>query len=145
MKPTLVLCLFALSGPAAISAEKSVPPRAEGAAPAPKASRALAGYYSGTWKGPEATGGDLRLTLKLDSGEPWVTAAVFTFEGAEVPMKMKSMQADGTKVVLVFDWVIDGSQGQSTLTGELVGDKLSGTYQTKTETPSSGTWSVTRQ
>ncbi len=145
MKPTLVLCLFALSGAAALSAEKSAPPRQEIAAPAAKAGAALAGNYTGTWKGPEATGGDLRLTLKLDSGVPFVTAAVFTFEGAEVPMKMKSMQADGTKVVLVFDWAIDGSSGQSTLTGELVGDKLAGTYQTKTETPTSGTWSVARR
>ncbi|HEY1111059.1 MAG TPA: hypothetical protein VGE76_20555, partial [Opitutaceae bacterium] len=52
---------------------------------------------------------------------------------------------DATKIVMIFDWKIEDSPGQSTLTGEFVDGKLSGTYRTQSETSSSGTWSVTRE
>ena len=104
----------------------------------------FAGHYVGTWKGPSETQGDLRITLKQDAAARWTAEAVFTYEGSEVPTKMKSVTVDGAKIVLVFDWKIGDTPGQSTLKGELAGTKLAGTYQTATETPSSGTWSAVR-
>lgn len=104
----------------------------------------LAGRYVGTWHGPSGSQGDLRLTLKAESATNWSAETVFTYESAEVLTKMKSVTVDGTKVVIVFNWTIDNTAGQTTLTGELAKDKLAGSYQTATEYPSSGTWSATR-
>jgi hypothetical protein len=139
LAPTLLflsLCACALLP----AADNAAPPPAAAAAPA-----SLAGHYAGTWKGPDATGGALRLALKRDAAGAWTAEAAFTFEANEVPMKLKSVQVDGAKIKLEFDWVIDGTTGQSKLTGEAAGGTLSGTYQTVTEPPSSGTWSVTRK
>ncbi len=108
------------------------------------ASPAIAGKYAGTWKGPEDSGGTLRIALKQVAGGQWTVEASFTFENTEVPTRTKSVQVDGTRVNLAFTWAIDGSPGESQLTGELAGDKLSGTYKTINESPSSGTWTVTR-
>lgn len=107
------------------------------------AAPSLAGSYSGTWKGPSNSQGDLRFTLKQGAAQ-WTAEAVFTYENVEVPTKMKTVTVDGAKVVMVFDWKIEDSPGESTLSGEFAEGKLSGTYRTQTETPSSGTWSATR-
>lgn len=139
---TSALLIFLLGvGSSAAAAEGAAVPRAASKA---AASAAIAGKYAGTWKGPEDSGGTLRIALKQEAGGQWTVEASFTFENNEVPTKTKSVQVDGTKVNLAFTWAIDGSPGESQLTGELVGDKLSGTYKTINETPSSGTWTVTR-
>lgn len=135
-----VLLTFLLGvGSAAAAADKPAVPRVAAAA-----SPAIAGKYVGTWKGPEASGGALRIALKQEAGGQWTSEAAFTFENTEVPTKTKSVQVDGTKLLLIFTWAIDGSSGESHLSGEFAGDKLSGTYKTINETPSSGTWTVTR-
>lgn len=141
MKTQLTFALFVLllgAGSPVVAAENpAVSPVA--ASPA-----AVAGKYVGTWKGSETAGGTLRIALKQESGGQWTSEAAFTFENTEVPTKTKSVKIDGTKVLLVFTWAIDGTPGESQLTGELVRDTLSGTYKTINETPSSGTWTVTR-
>lgn len=114
------------------------------AVPRVAAASAIAGKYVGTWKGPEASGGALRIALKQEAGGQWTSEAAFTFENTEVPTKTKSVQIDGTTLLLIFTWAVDGSSGESHLSGEFAGDKLSGTYKTINESPSSGTWTVTR-
>lgn len=144
MKTSLAAALLILLlgvGSSAAAAEGAAGPRAAGNA---ATSATLAGKYAGTWKGPEESGGTLRIALKQEAGGQWTSEASFTFENTEVPTKTKSVQVDGSKVILIFTWSIDGSPGESHLTGELAGDKLSGTYKTINETPSSGTWTVTR-
>jgi hypothetical protein len=112
------------------------------ARPAEKTS--LAGSFAGTWEGPGDASGKLRLKLKPD-GSTWAAEASFTFRETVIPTTLKSIKVDGAKVVLVFSWVIETDPGESTLTGELKGDKLAGTYETKSSgDPSQGTWSVTR-
>lgn len=139
---TSALLVFLLGvGSSAAAADKPAVPSAAGNT---AASSVIAGKYAGTWKGPEASGGALRIALKQEAGGRWTSEASFTFENTEVPTKTKSVQVDGTKLLLIFNWAIDGSSGESHLTGELVGDKLSGTYKTINESPSSGTWTVTR-
>jgi hypothetical protein len=116
--------------------------------PPSAAARSLAGHFVGEWKGTgesAAAAGQLRITLKQD-GTTWAAEALFTFESADVPTQMKTVEIDGTKVVLVFDWQIQGTPGQSTLNGELKDGSLQGTFETKSpEGPSKGTWKVTRK
>jgi hypothetical protein len=58
---------------------------------------------------------------------------------------VSTVEADGVKLRLVFDWTIEGTAGQSTLNGELIGDTLNGTYETRSVAGGSrGTWSATR-
>jgi hypothetical protein len=112
---------------------------------APVAETSLAGQYAGKWMSTEGTAGGLRIKLRQDSESKWVGEATFTYEGAQIPGKVKTIKADGAKVRMVFDWEIQGTAGQSTISGELVGDTLEGTYETNGAAGASkGTWNVTR-
>ncbi len=128
----------------------SVSSGAETKAPVPAVDHAdakpsPAGQFAGKWKSSTDASGELRLKLKPDTATTWSAEATFTFEGTEVPTKVKSVEITGAKVLVVFDWVIDGSPGQSKLTGELAGDTLRGTYQTTGAAGASGgTWTVNR-
>jgi hypothetical protein len=137
----VVVLVLSLSGvPALQSAEKKE-------APTTASEPSVAGQYVGTWNGSGDRSGKLRLKLKQD-GATWTAEASFTFDNAEVPAVMKQVEVDGSKVQVVFDWDIRGSLGQSKLTGELKGDTLGGTFDSKSRDGSSdtsqGTWKVTR-
>jgi len=70
---------------------------------------------------------------------------MFTYEGAEIPGTVKTIETNGSKIQMVFDWSIQGTAGQSTLIGEASGATLQGTFETKgVAGASSGTWTVTR-
>ena len=106
---------------------------------------ALVGEYAGTWKNSEGAGGELRIVLRRDVAAAWSAEASFTTEGARVPTKMKSIRVDGSKVVMVFDWDVQGTAGQSKVSGELRDDTLQGTYETSGAAgESSGTWVAKR-
>ena len=141
MKQLLPATLLAFSlclSPATRAADtKTAPPSAA-------AKSSVAGQYKGEWKSSAEANGELNIKLKQE-GATWSAEAMFTFERADVPTKMKSVEIDGTKVVLVFDWEIQGTPGQSRIMGELSGDTLQGTFETKSpEGPSKGTWKVKR-
>ena len=71
--------------------------------------------------------------------------ASFTFEDASIATKVKSIKVEGAKLEIIFEWEIQGTPGESKLTGELAGDKLQGTYASKTASSNSnGTWTATR-
>lgn len=145
MKPlfTCVLLVLSVFGSSVLSAADAKSPSPLGANVS--AQGGIAGKYSGRWKGPENSGGNLRVTLKQEGAGPWNAEASFTFEDAEIPTKMKSVEIDGAKVRLVFTWQIQETPGQSAMTGELAGDKLEGKYETTGPAGNSqGTWSVTR-
>ena len=132
----LALSLCLLPSARTADAKTESPPAA--------AKSSVVGQYKGEWKGPADAGGELRIKLKQE-GTTWAAEALFTFERADVPTKMKSVEIEGTKVVLVFDWEIQGTPGQSRISGELNGDTLQGTFETKSpEGASKGTWKVTR-
>ena len=132
---------------ATASAPAAVPP-----APAPTASvsrsavsPSLGGQYAGKWTSTEGTSGELRIKLRPGSAANWIGEAMFTYESADIPGTVKSIEADGSKLRMVFDWQIQGTAGQSTLVGELTGDTLTGTYETKGVAGASrGTWNATR-
>ena len=139
----IALALVVVAGPSAFAAEKKKQ-KAETAAAA-SAQPALAGKYAGEWKGKEESSGALRINLKQDATGAWTADATFTFEGNEVPAKTKSLVIVDEKVELVFEWSVQGTTGQSKLTGELKDNKLAGKYDSNVaEAASSGTWSVTR-
>lgn len=147
MKSSLLPLVFALAlsvVPTLNAAEtKSASPASAGSA-AP--SSALAGEYVGTWKAQNDSGGSLRIVLKSEGAAAWSAEAVFTFEGAEVPTKMKSVKVDGGKIEIVFGWDVQGTSAQSTLQGEWKGDVLAGKYDsTSPEGAAAGTWTVTRR
>ena len=131
-----ILALSLVGSPMLPAAEtKPVPPSAEGSA---TAKSALAGQYVGKWKGADDASGELRITLKRDDAGAWIAESSFT-------TKMKSIEVDGAKVRIVFDWEVQGAAGQSKVTGELTGDTLQGTYATSGAIgESSGTWQVKR-
>jgi hypothetical protein len=146
MKPTFFFAIAALvlSGCQALpmAQNKPVPPTAAQSRPA---NVALAGQFAGKWIGVEGTAGELRIKLRQEAGAAWVGEAMFTYDGAEIPGKVKTLETEGTKLRMVFDWEIQGTAGQSTLNGELIGDTLKGTYETRGAAGASrGTWNTTR-
>jgi hypothetical protein len=138
---SILSLLGVVTSAALVAAEKNapVPPAATDPAKNP-----IAGNYTGTWQSSSGANGKLRLTLK-PHGSGWGAEASFSFEGVEATTKMKSVKVDGTKLELEFEWELRGDPGESKLTGELSGEKLSGTYQSKSGSePTHGTWTVTR-
>ncbi|WP_414661125.1 hypothetical protein [Horticoccus sp. 23ND18S-11] len=139
----LLLALALFSGSALVAADST--PKAPSAAKKSDAKASLAGHYLGKWKGANDATGDLIIKLKKDGETPWAVESSFTFEGADIPTKSKSVEVDGTKLKMVFEWDIQGSAGQSTLVGELNGDTLKGTFETTGAAgESKGTWSAKR-
>src|SRR5688500_2111187 len=94
----ILFCIFPVLRAADTKAKS--PPAATAAA-----ASSVAGEYSGEWKASGDATGELRIKLKQD-GASWTGEAVCTFERSDVPTQMKTIEVDGTKVVLVFDWQI---------------------------------------
>jgi hypothetical protein len=121
--------------PIAVAAEEKTSPAAK---------TSLAGSFAGTWQGSGESGGKLQMKLKPD-GAGWTAEASFTFNDVVIPTTLKSIKVDGAKVILAFTWAIENDAGESTMTGELTGNKLAGSYESRTASgPTQGTWSVTR-
>ena len=141
--PASFLAITLLGLPVLSAAEtKSAPPAPTGKA---AIASALAGEYTGAWKGRDETTGALRIKLKPDGAAAWTAEAWFTFEGTEVATKLKSMEVTGAKLEMVFAWEVQGVAAQSKLSGESAGDVLEGKYESTThEGAAHGTWKVTR-
>ncbi|MBL9201351.1 MAG: hypothetical protein JNL39_12645 [Opitutaceae bacterium] len=137
MKISRRFCLFFLVSCAALfAAEKKSAPAGAG----------FAGRFAGTWKADEGgAAGDLEITLRRDERSGWAAEPVFTFEGTRIPGAAKSVEIAGRRLVIVFDWRIQDTSGQSTVTGTLDGDALGGAYESKTaDGTTRGTWSLRR-
>ena len=107
----------------------------------------LNGTYKGTWSGQNAEGD---FTLTIDSHDTNPKAAVsFTYSGEEIKCDVKSVTVNGSKVTIVYKFELEGTELQSTATGELQGKTLQGSYQTKSVSDESevdsGTWKTTAQ
>ena len=144
MKPVIcfhLLALAALTTPALPAAEKQPPASAAIEASAPKP--LLAGNYVGTWQSnPDS--GELRLKLTENGGQ-WAAEASFTYQGAPIPCTVGLVKVDGAKIEFVLEWNVDGTPGQSRLTGQAEGKTIAGSYDNKTpDGTSTGTWTVTR-
>src|SRR6266850_72478 len=91
----------------------------------------LAGTYKGTWSGSGS--GDFTITLG----------------GETVKTKVTSLKVDGTKLKVAYQFDLQGTVLESTITGELNGTTLAGDYHTKAVADGSavddGTWKATGQ
>jgi len=110
----------------------------------PAAQPAVAGHYAGTWQGGQDAG-ELRFKLSQVGGGEWSVDAVFTFQGEEIPTKVRSVKVDGAKVEFVLGWEVQGTPGHSRMTGQSASDRIDGIYESQTpDGVTNGTWTVTR-
>jgi hypothetical protein len=141
MKYLLVSASFAFSMVGTVSgstSHDSLPARLA------DAGTTAAGDYAGSWKSSGESGGQLRLSLKRVADQ-WTGTASFTFEGGEVPAKVSSVTVTDSKVDVVLDWEVQGTFGQSKLTGTLSGSKIDGSYTSDAGgEQTAGTWNVVR-
>lgn len=105
-----------------------------------------AGTYKGTYSGG-AGGGDFHLTLKADDKGGFTAEVGFTIMGEEVPGKITTLKVDGAKIVMVYDFDLQGARLSSAAEGTLSGKTLAGSYKTAAEgsVVDEGTWKTTAQ
>lgn len=102
----------------------------------------LAGRYSGTWTGAQSSGA-IKVALSQGEKGAWKADVSFTLGDQDVKCDVVSVKVEGEKVVLVYDFSVSGFEAQSTITGQLKGTTLEGTYSTKGADGShvdDGTW-----
>ena len=107
----------------------------------------LAGTYKGSYSGSSGASGDFVVSLtQTDNGE-WKSEVTFTLGGQEVKTKITSLKVDGAKVRIVYEFDLQGTVLESTVTGELNEGTLAGDYHTKVVADGSavdeGTWKAT--
>jgi hypothetical protein len=106
----------------------------------------LAGTYKGTWSGSGS--GDFTITLSQASDD-WKADITFTLGGETVKTKVTSLKVDGAKLKCSYQFDLQGTVLESTITGELNGSTLAGDYHTKAVADGSavddGTWKATGQ
>ena len=91
----------------------------------------LAGTYKGTYSGSSGASGDFVVSLtQADNGE-WKSEVTFTLGGQDVKTKITSLKVDGAKVKIVYEFDLQGTVLESTVTGELNEGTLGGDYHTK--------------
>lgn len=104
----------------------------------------LAGTYRGTYSGSSGASGDFVVSLTQAESGDWKSEVTFTLGGQDVKTKITSLKVDGAKVTIVYEFDLQGTALQSTVTGELTAGSLAGAYQTKVVADGSavdeGTW-----
>ncbi len=105
------------------------------------------GTYKGTYSGSAGASGDFVVSLtQAESGE-WKSEVTFTLGGADIKTKITSVKVDGAKVKIVYEFDLQGTVLESTVTGELNGGTLAGDYHTKATADGSavdeGNWKAT--
>src|SRR5438477_6626336 len=108
----------------------------------------VSGTYKGSYSGSAGASGDFVVSFnKADNGD-WKSEVTFTLGGETVKTKITSLQVDGAKVKIVYQFDLQGTALESTVTGELNGATLEGAYHTKVVTDASavddGTWKATQ-
>jgi hypothetical protein len=102
----------------------------------------LAGKYTGTWTGAQSEG-TIKVALSQAEKGAWSADVSFTLGDQEVKCTTVSVKVDGEKLVVVYDFSVSGLEAESTITGQLKGSALEGTYSTKGADGShvdDGTW-----
>jgi hypothetical protein len=107
----------------------------------------LAGTFKGSYSGSAGASGDFTITLNQSGGQ-WKADVSFNL-GDPVKAKTTSVEVDGVKLKVVYQFEFQGATLESAATGELKGDKFEGTYETKAVADGSsvdqGQWTATRQ
>ena len=104
----------------------------------------LAGTYKGTYSGSAGASGDFVVSLTQAENGEWKSEVTFTLGGADVKTKVTSLKVDGSKVTIVYQFDVQGTALESTITGEVNSVALAGDYHTKVVSDGSavdeGTW-----
>jgi len=107
----------------------------------------LAADPAGSYNGSAGASGAFQITL-AQSGSDWKAEVTFNL-GDDVKAKVTSVDVDGAKIKVVYQFELQGATLESTATGELKGDKFDGTYTTKSIPDGSpvdqGAWNAARQ
>jgi hypothetical protein len=107
----------------------------------------LAGTYKGTYSGSAGASGDFVVSLTQAGNGDWKSEVTFTLGGQDVKTKITSIKVDGSKVTIVYEFDLQGTALESTITGELNAGALGGDYHTKVVADGSavdeGTWKTT--
>jgi hypothetical protein len=107
----------------------------------------LAGTYKGTYSGSSGASGDFVVSLTQAENGDWKSEVTFTLGGQDVKTKITSLKVDGSKVTIVYEFDLQGTALESTITGELNAGALGGDYHTKVVADGSavdeGTWNAT--
>jgi hypothetical protein len=107
----------------------------------------LAGTYKGTYSGSSGASGDFVVSLTQAESGDWKSEVTFTLGGQDVKTKITSLKVDGSKVTIVYEFDLQGTALESTITGELNAGGLGGDYHTKVVADGSavdeGTWKAT--
>jgi hypothetical protein len=107
----------------------------------------LAGTYKGTYSGSAGASGDFVVSLTQAENGEWKSEVAFTLGGQDVKTKITSLKVDGTKVTIVYEFDLQGTALESTISGELNAGALAGDYHTKVVADGSavdeGTWKAT--
>jgi hypothetical protein len=107
----------------------------------------LAGTYKGTYSGSAGASGEFVVSLTQADGGGWKSEVTFTLAGQDVKTKITSLSVDGSKVKIVYEFDLQGTALESTVTGELNDATLTGDYHTKVVADGSavdeGTWKAT--
>jgi hypothetical protein len=89
-----------------------------------------------------------RFRLSQSAGGEWNAEVSFNLAGEDVKGKISSVQVDGAKVKVVYQFDLQGTALESTATGELKGNTLEGVYRTKAVADGSpvdeGTWKASQ-
>jgi hypothetical protein len=104
----------------------------------------VAGDFAGQWTASDGATGKLRLSLKKPAESLWEAKVSFTLEGDEASTTMKSVEVNGTHVLLTFAYEIQGRSGGAEMTGELAGDSLEGSYKITIGDGNPGSWKANR-
>jgi hypothetical protein len=107
----------------------------------------LTGTYKGNFSGAAGASGDFTISLSQSAGGEWKAEVTFNL-GEDVKTKVTSVEVDGAKIKVVFQFDLQGTALESTATAELKENSLEGVYHTKALADGSaideGTWKVTR-
>lgn len=87
------------------------------------------GKYTGTWQGTSGGSGDIGLTLASADGK-WTADVTFTLSGQDVKCTVKSLKVEGSKLEVSYTFDLQGLKLQSTVAGEMTGNKFTGKYHT---------------
>jgi major membrane immunogen (membrane-anchored lipoprotein) len=139
--PIIISC-WLLAG---CASTKDSPPSTGAASPKVSDATQAAGDYAGQWTSSDGGTGKLSLSLKKQANSPWEAKVSFTFEGDEVPTITKSIEVNGTHVLLTDEFEDQGNKRDVELTGDLAGDILQGTYKFTMGDGKPGTWKANRK
>ena len=107
----------------------------------------LTGTYNGTWASANEGGGDLTMSFSPGDANTIKADVSLTNGGETIKCEVKSVTAEGSKVVVVMNYEAKGERYEAIASGGLDGKMLSGTYKTKSlsggSAVDSGTWKIT--